>query len=465
MNALDTHAWSPRALGLGLALALTAPGCGGDGGGAASAITATPGTALHHAQTCQAALGRIPTWACKDGVEIPIHVDGVRVGATPETCDDKDLKGACIVGSYVGELTGTNLDGTPKPDVNWVYFCRRDDDFAQMIGHDTATGATCFFELQNGYMPLVDGVPEGKVPGLDDPDYEKAWKRPEAIAIQECNSCHSPDPFIHTPFVDAARRPNAPERPVVPMVATPDSPYFVVGDAFAAWTFDYVEFDDNACTTCHRMPDFTRFTFGSGVDFNAHMPPLDPGSMKADYDAVVECLERGPDAAPGCAWAALDGAEPAGDPGKKTYVGEATFSTTYGTLGAADPFAAGQATLSITGIVVDDTTSLAGPAPGAADSTQFDVIGHLTVPDVASGVLFVARFIVPTDAFAPGATLSTQSGTLDSSLVVQDPSKEETFAIGELLEGTLTLTRAGTGAGAPVEGSFLVTWQGVSDKN
>jgi hypothetical protein len=33
-----------------------------------------------------------------------------------------------------------------------------------------------------------------------------------------------------------------------------------------------------------------------------------------------------------------------------------------------------------------------------------------------------------------------------------------------LLEGSLTLTRAGTGAGAAVEGSFLVTWQGVSDK-
>lgn len=454
----------PKTAALCLGLVFAVPGCG-DGRGGTSAITAAPGTALHHAQTSQAALGRVPTWACRDGVEIPIHVDGVRATSTPETCDDKDLKGACSVGSYVGHLDGQTLEGDPNPNVSWVYFCRRDDDFAQMIGHDRTTGATCFFELQNGYMPLVDGVPEGKVPGLDDPDYERAWKRPEAIAIQECNTCHTPDPFIHTPFVDAARRPDTPDRPIVPMVAAPNNPYFVVGDAFAAWTFDYVEFEDNACTTCHRMPDFTRFTFGSGVDFNAHMPPLDPGSLKADHDAVVECLEQGPDEAPGCAWAALDGAEPARDPGLKTYVGEATFATAYGTLGAADPFAVGQATLSITGILVDGATSVAGPVADAPDAVQLDVIGHLTVPDVASGVLFVARFRVPTDAFTAGAVLSTQAGTLDSSLVVEVPSNDETFVIGEQVEGTLTLAQSGTGAGATVEGSFLVTWQGVSDKN
>lgn len=151
-----------------------------------------------------------------------------------------------------------------------------------------------------------------------------------------------PGSFIHTPFVDAARNPDTPDRPVVPVVATPNSPYFVVGEAFSAWTFDYVEFDDNACTTCHRMPDFTRFTFGSGVDFNAHMPPLDPGSLKADYDAVVSA-EQGPDKVVLLLGrprrrGALQG------PGQEDLRRRVTFETTYGTLGAADPFAAGQAT-------------------------------------------------------------------------------------------------------------------------
>ena len=58
------------------------------------------------------------------------------------------------------------------------------------------------------------------------------------------------------------------------------------GQAFAGWTFDYVEFDNNACTSCHRMPDFRRFTAASHIDYNAHMPPLAPGSMKADFEAV-----------------------------------------------------------------------------------------------------------------------------------------------------------------------------------
>lgn len=274
-------------------------------------------TALHHAQTCQDKLGQIPTWACQDGVQIPVQVDGKLVTTTPDSCDNPDLKGQCAVGSYVGHLAGQNLDGSPKPEVNWVYFCRKDDNFAQMIGYDQSSGASCFFELQDGYMPLEQGVPKGTVPGVDSPDYERAWKRPEQIAVQGCNFCHSPDPFIHTPFIDAVRRPDDPTHPLLPELATPTSPYYVPGEAFARWTFDYVAFDDNACTACHRVPDFRRFTFGSGVDYDAHMPPLSPGSMKADFDAVMTCLNQGPDVTPGCHWAALNGATPTGTPDKK----------------------------------------------------------------------------------------------------------------------------------------------------
>ncbi|MCK6535584.1 MAG: hypothetical protein L6Q84_21640 [Polyangiaceae bacterium] len=54
--------------------------CGnGDAAGnpsGAPPVTATPGTALHHAQVCAKKLGRIPTWACQDGVQVPILVDG-----------------------------------------------------------------------------------------------------------------------------------------------------------------------------------------------------------------------------------------------------------------------------------------------------------------------------------------------------------------------------------------------------
>ena len=77
---------------------------------------------------------------------------------------------------------------------------------------------------------------------------------------------------------------------MVPEVASPKSLYHVPGQAFAGWTFDHVEFDNNACTSCHRLPDFRRFTAASHIDYNAHMPPLAPGSMKADFDAVMALI-------------------------------------------------------------------------------------------------------------------------------------------------------------------------------
>jgi hypothetical protein len=422
-------------------------------------ITAAPGTALHHAQVCQQQLGRIPTWACQDGVQIPIQVGGNAVTTDQKTCDNADLKGKCAVGSYIGHLDGQNLDGSPKPDVNWVFFCRRDDNFAQMIGHDKSTGASCFFELNEGYMPLEQGVPKGTVPGMEAPGYEDAWKRPEAIVKEGCNRCHTPDPFIHTPFIDAARRPDDPGRPMVPEIASPTSLYYMPDEAFASWTFDHVEFDNNACTSCHRMPDFLRFTQWSHADYNAHMPPLAPGSMKQDFDAVMTCLTQGPDQTPGCHWAALNGATPTGNSGAtkgaKSTDGQGTFVTTFGSLDAADPFVAGSGAFSWTELSFSRVGAIAGAAAGQSGVVQLDVIGHQEV----AGLDFIAHFLVPVASFSSGKTIMTGDVGWSGQLLASGPDRSMAAVVGQMTKGTLTLTRAGDQTGDAVEGSFSATWQ------
>lgn len=437
--------------------------------GATSAppVTASPGTALHHAQTCAQKLGRIPSFACQDGVQIPILVDGEPVAATPDRCDNPDLKGECVVGSYVGRLPGENHDGSANPDVSWAFFCRRNDNFAQMIGYEKTTGATCFFELKNGAMPLEQGVPKGTVPSVDTPaDYERAWKRPEGIVVGTCNHCHSPDPFIHTPYVDAARWTNDPTQPVVPQVASLNNPYYFVGDAFASWTLDYVEFDHNACTSCHRMPDFRRFTFSSGVDFNAHMPPLAPGTMKEDFDAVMSCLNEGPDVAPGCRWATLNGADPTTDHPTTKKNGKGSFQTTYGSLTAANPFTAGRGTFSgAPDFSFTKVGSVAGAAPAPPTGlVQLEVIGHQEIGDqVPQGIDYHARFLVPTASFTSGKVLASKdAGWSSQLLIVVDGSAA--VELGTMATGTLTLVKAGVQPGDPVEGDFAITWQLHSDK-
>ncbi|MFO0660254.1 MAG: hypothetical protein U0165_10555 [Polyangiaceae bacterium] len=335
-----------------------------------------------------------------------------------------------------------------------------------MIGYDKATGATCFFELKEGYMPLEEGVPAGKVPGIDAPDYEDAWKRPESVAVQGCNTCHTPDPFIHTPYVDAARWPADPAQPVVPQIATTTSPYFVLGDAFASWTFDYVEFDDNQCTSCHRMPDFRRFTFGSHVDFNAHMPPLAPGSMKADFDAVMACLSQGPDTAPGCRWAALNGATPTTDGAIKTIQAIGSFQTTFGTLGVADPFSVSSGTLTGTGadFQFSKVGAIAGTAPSAG-LVQIDVIGHQEIADVPQGIDYIARFLVPVEAFSPGNVVSSSAVGWSSELLIADGAdRSNTFALGTTGVGQLNLGNVGAVSGDAVAGDFSILWQSASKK-
>ena len=168
-----------------------------------------PDTALEYAALCEPYVGVPPTVDCGEGVRIPIHVDGVEVfeDQPNRACDNTDFKGNCIVGSRIGRVEGVAADGTPLPDVVWVYFCRsagqamleRGVVSVQMIGYNERNGATCFFESPDAVGDDANRLPlfrrqrmfVGALPGPDSPDFDRAFM-PQ---VTQCVSCHQNDPF------------------------------------------------------------------------------------------------------------------------------------------------------------------------------------------------------------------------------------------------------------------------------
>ena len=252
------------------------------------------GTALEHAYLVEAELGPIPTFNCDDGVLIPIYQNGVEIfeDLPNGACDYPDLKGDCLVGSRIGRIQGTYEDGSTRPDVVWVFFCRRGDDFAQMIGHNTTTGKTTFLELNDGYLPTNEYLqPNVYVPTPNDENYDNAWKAPAHVAFQSCNSCHNSDPFIHSRWVVGAKMPDNPDEPVLPEVATPNSPYCMIGDEFQSWELKHINIPNNACLGCHRLGNLNAWQFITDTDWNLYMPPHNPGSLSDDYDEIKDWLQ------------------------------------------------------------------------------------------------------------------------------------------------------------------------------
>ena len=277
-----------------------------------------PNTASEYADMCEVYLGVTPTIDCGDGAPIPILVDGVEVFEEPNDCDNPDFKGACPVGSRIGRLTGTNTQGEVLEDVVWAYFCRSQGPESlasgiasvQIIGHNTTTGATCFFESadaigQTGHIDYLrfgeDGYLDGEFPGPDDVGFNDAF-----IVSDDCSECHQADPFIHTPWVDQARLPEDPSQPVLPTTAGPDSPYWVV--AGAQWDLRTVHIEGNGCVECHRAPESNRILVYNQVDVNTFMPPNETGSMNEDAAQIARCYRQGPDRVEGCEWVDPPGA-------------------------------------------------------------------------------------------------------------------------------------------------------------
>ena len=282
-----------------------------------------PSTATAYAELCSRLLGEVPTADCGEGVRIPIHVDGVEVFEThaDNVCDNVGFKGTCDVGSTIRRQEGTALNGTPRPEVVWVTFCRSTHPMwgtngfgsVQMIGHDMDSGATCFFEspdalgvaAQGEWVAMNEaGVLDGELPGPGHPDFDRAYTPPPS----PCSECHHNDPFIHNPWIDGARLPDDPSQPVLPELAAPNSPYWVVGGP--DWDLRTPHIEGNSCVECHRMGMGSAEVFEAygAIDVDSLMPPYDPGSKTTDYNAIRACWDDGPDPDQGCIWVNPPGA-------------------------------------------------------------------------------------------------------------------------------------------------------------
>ena len=249
-----------------------------------------------YAAMCEPELGVAPTVDCAEGVLMPVTVDGVEVFEDPglHACDKPSLQiGDCMPGSSLQRYPGTDADGTPRPEVVWVSFCRhdgRDDvvgfdmpDSVQMIGYNYETGATCFFESgDNRPWTSVDETNRlrGVLPGPADPEFDEAYVVPGPAGIQ-CVQCHQADPFVHHPWIKTARLPENPRQPVLPIIPGENAPYYVIGAP--DWDMRTIHIEGNGCLDCHRMGMETVEEFtGDHWDPNDHMPPHDPGSLAQD---------------------------------------------------------------------------------------------------------------------------------------------------------------------------------------
>ena len=240
-------------------------------------------------------------------------------------------------GSSLQRYEGRAADGTPLPHVVWVSFCRhdgRDDgkdydipDSVQLIGYNTRTGATAFFESGDNkrwtYRDESTNRLLGVLPGVDDPDaFNQAYRTPGRV---QCVACHQSDPFVHNPFIDAARMPDDPDQPVVPQIAGPDIPYYVIGGS--DWDMRTIHIEGNACLDCHRIGMKTVEEFLSdGWHPNDHMPPHDPGSLADDFQELLDAWNNGPDNTPGCDWVVPPAGEFAGGVVGEEYPYKAFFN-------------------------------------------------------------------------------------------------------------------------------------------
>lgn len=219
-------------------------------------VTAPAGTPLHHAQTCAQYLGPIPAMSCSDAALMPITVDGVEVTETPATCDRPSaLTGTCETGERIAaRYPGSHHDGSERPEVVFINFCR--DGGMGVIGHNSETGATCFFHINMAHENSVVH------PGSADPAYDDYWQTAEVVAADNCQGCHQADPWLHSPWIDQLRDPSNPDRPLVPVTAGPDAPYTVVGEGFSQPV--HAGAPDNSCTSCHRPQCDTNFAVPLG---------------------------------------------------------------------------------------------------------------------------------------------------------------------------------------------------------
>ncbi len=212
------------------------------------------GSYAEYAAACLAEIGDIPAFSCADGVAVPVTVNGNPPAhyASGMTCDrpsllpnGSDSDGQCVPNSRIVDLS--------TADRQISVMCRQkhirpadalDFDEIDVIAHNPATGATCWFQASAVSGTTIDGT---TVPSPTDPASARFFNAPEDVVQDGCGTCHDNDPFMYSPFVGQVWA-------HVPV--NPFGPYWHVdlpGLGFGAWPTTQILPRDSTCTGCHRI--------------------------------------------------------------------------------------------------------------------------------------------------------------------------------------------------------------------
>jgi cytochrome c553 len=359
-----------------------AAGDAGSGANLARITEDTVSSQIEYGELCENELGEIPffpkisdrkyeTFDCRtlmaNGKDdnSPHAIPGVEGSKIPAMVNDREVE-TCSPGRELGPESSdySCLDkadhgmylargGTqPGPMVvtaknaqgsHFVLLCRKVADDGKgmmntkrftdmaMIGHNPKTGRTCFF--QNSIGSGKDG---SRVPHPGDVDRSTTvWS---ASVQSYCSgSCHGADPFVHSRWIDGAKRPNG--TPIVPRkgmhadfpISALDAPYNIVAADHLGFSLPKLLVSEGAgaCTNCHGLAgirslgDFTEWSTGTGEEYyskitdfgkkfsESHWMPLNlEGITEQNFTAskygialkhIKRCNDNNTD--PACEWA------------------------------------------------------------------------------------------------------------------------------------------------------------------
>jgi hypothetical protein len=187
-------------------------------------------------------------------------------------------KAACQPGVTV--TTAKNEQGS-----HWVLLCRKVDNTTgesnmmktktfndiAIVGTNPRTGKTCFFQNKENI-----GNDGSKVTHPADVARSSAiW--PATPSSYCTKSCHAADAFVHSPWIDAAKRPDG--KSIVPKmgeqtdfpISNFELPYRLVNGPAQGFGISkqLVSEEASACTTCHRVAgaafaEFSEWATGEG---------------------------------------------------------------------------------------------------------------------------------------------------------------------------------------------------------
>lgn len=272
-----------------------------------------PKSAFEYAKLVEPELGIPPKVDLGESVEIPLYKNGKKVYGdfgVDEIDNPTRLGKQTFSGSTLQRYEGKTAGGEILPNVVWISFGRNNSPnpkvvvgSVQMIGYNQKSGATAFFESNGSNLRPWVSIDKntlrmrGVMPGIDEPKaFNQAYVTPGNI---QCVECHQNDPFIHNSFIDAAKMPGT-KLTVVPK-NDEESPYYVIGGE--NWDMRTLYIKDNGCFECHRVGMKTLELFVSnGWEVHKNMPPRRPGSLKKDFEQLLQAWLKGPEKVDGAEW-------------------------------------------------------------------------------------------------------------------------------------------------------------------